>query len=70
VQETVGDSSGIGRRCLYPGCTTALSIYNSDVLCWTHADERTRAQFDRVSATRTNQRLRYRQLTDEPANRA
>jgi hypothetical protein len=65
VQETVDNSSKDGRRCLYPGCTTALSVYNSDVLCWTHADERTRARFDHRSATSTAQRLRYRPRKEE-----
>jgi hypothetical protein len=59
VQEMVEDVSSAGRRCLYPGCTTDLSIYNSDVLCWTHADEKTRALFERRSAGSTAQRLRY-----------
>jgi hypothetical protein len=40
------------RRCAYPGCTTTLSIYNSDFMCWVHADERTRARYDRVAAGR------------------
>jgi hypothetical protein len=41
-------SSGSERRCAYPGCTTKLSVYNSDYLCWTHADAKTRAHFDMV----------------------
>lgn len=36
------------RRCAWAGCTTTLSIYNSDYLCWVHADERTRARYERV----------------------
>lgn len=36
------------RRCAYPGCTTRLSIYNADFLCWAHADARTRARFDNL----------------------
>jgi hypothetical protein len=49
VEATVGESGG-GRRCKYPGCTTTLSVYNSDFLCWTHASVEVRARFDRLSA--------------------
>jgi hypothetical protein len=35
------------RRCPAEGCTTILSSYNSDYLCFAHADERTRARFER-----------------------
>jgi hypothetical protein len=38
-----------------------LSIYNSDHLCFTHADEVSRAAFERVSA----RIARSRALTDE-----
>jgi hypothetical protein len=61
VQEPVGDASKIERRCLYPGCPTTLSDYNSDVLCWTHADERTRVHFDRASEASRNRSVPYRQ---------
>lgn len=50
MQETVVQSSVPGRRCQYPGCATVLSVYNFDVLCWRHADEKTRTSFDRRSA--------------------
>jgi hypothetical protein len=66
VQQTVGDSSDTGRRCVYPGCTTDLSVYNSDVLCWTHADEKTRAHFDRRSANEHGPRLFYAPRKAEP----
>jgi hypothetical protein len=52
MEATVGDSRGLERCCQYPGCTTKLSIYNSDFLCWTHADARTRARFERVTTSR------------------
>jgi hypothetical protein len=39
-----------GRRCAAPGCPTVLSVYNSDHLCFTHADEKTRAPFERRAA--------------------
>jgi hypothetical protein len=35
-----------GRTCSAPGCTTVLSVYNSDHLCFMHADEVTRARFE------------------------
>jgi len=40
-----------GRRCAAPGCPTVLSVYNSDHLCFTHADEKTRAPFERRAAS-------------------
>jgi hypothetical protein len=27
-----------GRRCLEPGCTTVISIYNDADRCWLHAE--------------------------------
>jgi hypothetical protein len=45
-----GGSRGSGRFCAYAGCTTRLSVYNSDFLCWTHADMTTRASFERKTA--------------------
>ncbi len=39
------------RRCAAPGCPTVLSVYNSDHLCFTHADVRTRALFERRAAS-------------------
>ena len=40
-----------GRRCALPGCPTTLSVYNSDHLCFMHADVRTRAPFERRAAS-------------------
>jgi hypothetical protein len=45
----VGGSSGSERCCAYAGCMTRLSVYNSDFLCWTHADATTRALFEQRS---------------------
>jgi hypothetical protein len=39
------------RRCAAPGCPTVLSVYNSDHLCFTHADVVTRAPFERRAAS-------------------
>lgn len=57
--DAVGSTS-MDRRCLFPRCTTSLSMYNSDVLCWTHADEKARSRFDRVARTMARP-LIYRQ---------
>ena len=35
------------RRCSAPDCPTVLSIYNSDHLCFAHADMATRRRFER-----------------------
>jgi len=43
-----------GRRCTAPGCPTVLSVYNSDHLCFSHADVRTRAPFERKAASLRN----------------
>ena len=40
------------RRCAFLGCTTTLSVYNSDFMCWVHADECTRARYERVATGR------------------
>ena len=40
-----------GRRCAAPGCPTVLSVYNSDHLCFAHADVKTRAPFERRVAS-------------------
>lgn len=50
AEDIVGASKDSERRCAYAGCTTRLSMYNSDFLCWTHADARTRAHFERTTA--------------------
>ncbi len=53
------------RRCLAPGCLTTLSTYNMDFLCFAHADEVTRARFERVSSPRIPQaNIRYRHTTE------
>jgi hypothetical protein len=50
------------RQCSAPGCTTVLSVYNSDHLCFRHADELTRTRFeDRIHV---ESRFRYRQVPD------
>jgi hypothetical protein len=46
------------RTCSAPGCTTVLSVYNSDHLCFMHADEVTRARFERRG--QADPRFRYR----------
>lgn len=59
----VDGTGGSERCCAYEGCTTRLSIYNSDFLCWTHADVKTRARFETVSAGHAarSEGERYRQ---------
>jgi hypothetical protein len=32
-------TSAQGRKCMYPGCTHNLSIYNHDCYCHQHRDE-------------------------------
>jgi hypothetical protein len=38
------------RVCAAPDCSTLLSIYNADHLCFLHADEESRSAFERASA--------------------
>lgn len=33
-----------GRKCLFPHCTQTLSIYNHEVYCHLHREQRTRMQ--------------------------
>ncbi len=47
---------------MYPDCTTLLSVYNSDYLCFAHADEKTRARFQRAFEPRLGP-VRYQQST-------
>ena len=48
MAEGIVDRSNAPERCCaVAGCTTILSVYNSDFLCWTHADTTTRARFER-----------------------
>lgn len=42
----VGTERDAQRRCSAPDCVTVLSIYNSDHLCFAHADEVTRRRFE------------------------
>ncbi len=49
------------RVCLHPECTTTLSVYNVDYLCFTHADERSRARFDRRFQPRITSAARHGQ---------
>ena len=51
-----------GRQCLSPECTTVLSIYNSDHLCFTHADAASRARFERTGPARTSLTLYHQRL--------
>jgi hypothetical protein len=55
-----------GRKCSAPDCPTVLSVYNSDHLCFAHADSVTRARFERRVSAET--RLTpYRQRIDLPS---
>jgi hypothetical protein len=54
----IGGSSASERSCAFAGCTTRLSVYNSDFLCWTHADVTTRARFEQ-RAMRPAQRKEF-----------
>ena len=51
------------RQCSAPGCTTVLSMYNSDHLCFTHADVASRARFEPRGPARI-EREPYRQRID------
>ena len=52
------------RCCEAPGCLTTLSRYNTDYLCFRHADEATRARFERRLSNETRP-TRYRPTTEE-----
>lgn len=52
VEATVGDSSSARRRCQYPECTTTLSAYNPDRLCWMHGRAVVFARLERWAVTR------------------
>ncbi|HEY7667294.1 MAG TPA: hypothetical protein VIE12_04130 [Actinomycetota bacterium] len=54
------------RQCSAPGCVTVLSIYNSDHLCFAHADLVTRARFERRLPADRPSPL-YRQVIDLPS---
>jgi hypothetical protein len=64
--EIVGGPKDSERCCAYPGCTTRLSMYNSDFLCWTHADATTRAHFERASTRHAARTERYVPRPQEP----
>jgi hypothetical protein len=65
--EILNDGAGTERCCAYPACTTRLSVYNSDFLCWTHADARTRARFE--VRNRAGGALRPDRSMPEPSSR-
>ena len=44
----------VKRRCIAPDCTTMLSRYNSDHLCFAHADEASQGRFAGRWITRTS----------------
>lgn len=53
------------RQCSAPGCVTVLSIYNTDHLCFAHADVASRARFERTGPVRIEQ-APYRHRIDLP----
>lgn len=53
------------RQCSAPGCVTVLSIYNTDHLCFAHADVASRARFERTGPVRIEPVL-YHQRIDLP----
>jgi len=53
------------RQCSAPGCVTVLSIYNTDHLCFAHADVASRARFERTSPQRIES-VPYRHRIDLP----
>ncbi len=57
------EGSTAERRCAAPGCTTTLSVYNSDYLCFAHADEVSRSRFD-MRWARQAKPARYRPSTE------
>ena len=61
VKESSATDGREARQCQYPGCLTRLSVYNSDYLCWTHADVKTRARFDSLTRRAEPPRPIYRQ---------
>lgn len=67
-EEIVGGSSRSERCCAYAGCTTRLSVYNSDFLCWTHADATTRARFERATMRQAARSEREVPRAREPEN--
>ena len=64
MQETAEDRSETDRRCPHPGCRTVLSTYNVDFLCFSHADEKTRTLFERVTDTSRSRRTIYSQRNE------
>ena len=65
MEEPVRHSSVPGRRCQHAECATVLSTYNSDVLCWTHADQKARTRFDRRTAGSMTERLGFLSWTED-----
>lgn len=62
------DRSTAERRCTAPGCTTTLSMYNSDHLCFAHADAVSRMRFERMWTSQTR-RFIYRPSAEPQATR-
>ena len=58
------------RRCSAPGCPTVLSIYNTDHLCFAHADVASRARFERTGPSRIDHTAPYRQRIELPETAA
>ncbi len=56
------------RRCSAPGCETTLSKYNSDHLCFAHADAVSRLRFDRLWTGHARQAI-YRQSPEPQVTR-
>jgi hypothetical protein len=56
-------SGSRGRRCRYPDCTTTLSAYNPDRLCWVHGRTVAFERLDRVFVPRHTPALYKRRLT-------
>jgi hypothetical protein len=57
------------RQCSAPGCVTVLSIYNTDHLCFAHADVASRARFERTGPVRI-EHPPYRHRIDLPETAA
>jgi hypothetical protein len=56
-------SGSRGRRCQYPDCTTTLSAYNPDRLCWVHGRAVAFERLDRVFVPRQTPPLYKHRLT-------
>lgn len=56
-------SASRGRRCQYLDCTTTLSAYNPDRLCWVHGRTVAFERMDRVFVARQTPALYKRRLS-------